>query len=140
MGRRRPTYVPHDPDDPASPLKPHISSTCSSLKELQLSDLLDYKDLDLLVSFDATSVGVRGMTNRTKLTLNIHVTTLATSPLESPSFTAYSIPRDSMYTGLVYSGLCGSSLESLERNGPIPISTCLGLEVPNVIIKKSTPV
>jgi hypothetical protein len=31
---------------------------------------------------------IRGMTNRTKLTLNIHVTTLA-SPLESPSFTGY---------------------------------------------------
>jgi hypothetical protein len=57
MGRRKPTYVPHNPDDPASPLKPHISSTCSSLKEILLSDLLDYKDLDNLVSFDATSVG-----------------------------------------------------------------------------------
>jgi hypothetical protein len=57
MGSRKPTYVPHDPNNLSSPLKPHISSTCSSLHELTLSDLLDYEDLDILVPFDASSVG-----------------------------------------------------------------------------------
>lgn len=57
MGRRKPTYVQHDPNDPASLLHLHISSTCSSLKEIHLSDLLAYHDLDDIVSFDATSVG-----------------------------------------------------------------------------------
>jgi hypothetical protein len=89
MGRRKPTYVPYNPNNPSSPLKPHISSTCSSLQELTLSNLLDYKDLDNLVSFDDTSVGggVRGMTHRTKPTLNIQVTMLVPSPLEHPSST-----------------------------------------------------
>jgi hypothetical protein len=57
MGRRKPAYVQHDPNDPASLSKPHISSTCSSLKELTLTDLLDPEDLDTLVSFEAPSVG-----------------------------------------------------------------------------------
>jgi hypothetical protein len=57
MGRRKPSYVLHDPTDPSSPIKPHISSTCSSLKELTLADLLDLEDLNILISFDATSVG-----------------------------------------------------------------------------------
>jgi hypothetical protein len=57
MGRRKPTYALQDPHDPSSPLKPHISSTCSSLQEIQLSDLIDYEDLDILVSFETTSVG-----------------------------------------------------------------------------------
>jgi hypothetical protein len=60
MGRRKPTYVHHDPDDPSSPLRPHISSTCSSLKEINLSDLIDYDDIDYVVSSDATSVGGGG--------------------------------------------------------------------------------
>jgi hypothetical protein len=57
MGRRKPSYVLKDPHDPTSPLRPHISSTCSSLKEITLSDLIDTEDLDILVFFETTSVG-----------------------------------------------------------------------------------
>jgi hypothetical protein len=57
MGRRRPEYVPHDPHDPTSHDRLHISSTCSSLSEISLYDALDYLDIDILTSFDATSVG-----------------------------------------------------------------------------------
>ena len=66
MGRRKPSYVhtSHDPDDPASLIQNlHISSTCSTLKEIQLSDLIDQEDFNTLFSiratglFEATSVG-----------------------------------------------------------------------------------
>jgi hypothetical protein len=57
MGRLKPTYVQHNPNNPASLYMPHISSTYSSLKELTLSDLLNPEDLDIFISFKAPSVG-----------------------------------------------------------------------------------
>ena len=70
MGRRCPSYVPHydnpaytpyDPDNPATPIS-IVGSTCSLSKQLSLSDILDYEDLDCFDfdphdCFDATSVG-----------------------------------------------------------------------------------